>query len=122
MYNREQYIKSTIRSIQNQNFSDIQIIIVDDFSTDNSSKYVKEYQKQDPRIVILENKENMGTLYSKSIGVLFSKGQYIHSLDSDDMFCNPNYLSLSYNKAMEGNYDFISSKGLYINQRKKIIN
>ena len=107
---------------QNQNFSDIQIIIVDDFSTDNSSKYVKEYQKQDPRIVILENKENMGTLYSKSIGVLFSKGQYIHSLDSDDMFCNPNYLSLSYNKAMEGNYDFISSKGLYINQRKKIIN
>ena len=122
MYNREQYIKSTIRSIQNQNFSDIQIIIVDDFSTDNSSKYVKEYQKQDPRIVILENKENMGTLYSKSIGVLFSKGQYIHSLDSDDMFCNPNYLSLSYNKAMEGNYDFISSKGLYINQMKKIIN
>ena len=121
LYNREQYIKSAIRSIQNQNFSDIQIIIVDDFSADNSTKYVKEYQKMDPRIFLLENKENMGTLYSKSIGVLFAKGQYIHSLDSDDMFCNPYYLSLSYNKAIEGNYDFISSKGLYINQRKKII-
>ena len=94
LYNREQYIKSAIRSVQNQNFSDIEIIIVDDFSTDNSTKYVKEYQKHDPRIVLLQNKENMGTLYSKSIGVLYAKGQYIHSLDSDDMFCNPFYLSL----------------------------
>ena len=121
LYNREQYIKSAIRSVQNQNFSDIEIIIVDDFSTDNSTKYVKEYQKHDPRIVLLQNKENMGTLYSKSIGVLYAKGQYIHSLDSDDMFCNPFYLSLSYNKAIEGNYDFVASNGLYINQMKKTI-
>jgi glycosyltransferase involved in cell wall biosynthesis len=121
LYNREQYIKSAIRSVQNQNFSDIEIIVVDDFSTDNSIKYVKEYQKHDPRIVLLQNKENMGTLYSKSIGVLYAKGQYVHSLDSDDMFCNPFYLSLSYNKAIEGNYDFVASNGLYINQMKKTI-
>jgi glycosyltransferase involved in cell wall biosynthesis len=121
LYNREQYIKSAIRSVQNQNFSDIEIIIVDDFSTDNSTKYVKEYQKHDPRIVLLQNKENMGTLYSKSIGVLYAKGQYVHSLDSDDMFCNQFYLSLSYNKAIEGNYDFVASNGLYINQMKKTI-
>ena len=121
LYNREQYIKSAIRSVQNQNFSDIEIIVVDDFSTDNSTKYVKEYQKHDPRIVLLQNKENMGTLYSKSIGVLYAKGQYVHSLDSDDMFCNPFYLSFSYNKAIEGNYDFVASNGLYINQMKKTI-
>ena len=121
LYNREKYIKSTIRSIQNQNLIDIEIIIIDDFSTDNSSKYVKEYQKDDPRIILLENKDNMGTLYSKSIGVLYSKGEYIQSLDSDDMLCNKKYLSLAYDEAIKGNYDFISSKALYIKETKKEI-
>ena len=121
LYNREQYIKSTIRSIQNQNLSDIEIIIIDDLSTDNSLKYVKEYQKEDPRIILLENKENMGTLYSKSIGVFYSKGEYIQSLDSDDMLCNKKYLSIAYDEAIKGNYDFISSKALYIEEIKKKI-
>ena len=121
LYNREQNIQSALRSIQNQNFTDFEIIIIDDFSTDNSSLYVKEYQKEDPRIILLQNKENMGTLYSKSIGVLYAKGQYIQSLDSDDILCNVNYLSLSYKKAIEDNYDFVSSKSLYINELSKII-
>lgn len=121
VYNRENNITSAIRSIQNQNFEELEIIIIDDFSSDNSTLYVKAYQKEDPRIILLQNKQNMGTLYSKSIGVLYAKGKYIHSLDSDDMFCNPNYLSLSYSKAIEGNYDFISSTGLYINELNKSI-
>ena len=122
MYNREKEIKYGIRSIQNQNFSDFEIIIVDDFSNDNSSKSIKDLKEEDSRIILLQNKQNMGTLYSKSIGVLYAKGKYIHSLDSDDMFCNKNYFSLSYNKAIEGDYDFVNSNGLYINEiNKKII-
>ena len=122
LYNREKEIKYGIRSIQNQNFSDFEIIIVDDFSNDNSSKCIKELKEEDSRIILLQNKQNMGTLYSKSIGVLYAKGKYIHSLDSDDMFCNKNYFSLSYNKAIEGDYDFVNSNGLYINEiNKKII-
>ena len=78
-------------------------------------------KEEDPRIILLQNKQNMGTLYSKSIGVLYAKGKYIHSLDSDDMFCNKNYFSLSYNKAIEGNYDFVNSNGLYINEINKKI-
>ena len=121
LYNREQYIKLTLSSIQNQDFSDIEIIIVDDFSADNSSKYVKEFHIEDPRIILLKNKENMGSLYSKSIGVLYAKGEYIQSLDSDDMLCNQKYLSLVYDEATKGNYDFIESKALYINEKKKTI-
>ena len=121
LYNREKEIKYGIRSIQNQNFSDFEIIIIDDFSIDNSTKCIKELKEKDPRIILLQNKQNMGTLYSKSIGVLYAKGKYIHSLDSDDMFCNQNYFSLSYNKAIEGDYDFVNSKGLYINEINKII-
>ena len=119
LYNREQYINSTLLSIQNQDLSDIEIIVVDDSSTDNSSTYVRKFQVEDPRIILLENKENMGTLYSKSIGVLYARGEYIQSLDSDDMICNKKYLSIAYNEAIKGKYDFIESKALYIRETRK---
>ena len=63
----------------------------------------------------------MGTLYSKSIGVLYAKGEYIQSLDSDDMLCNRNYLNVMYNSAIKGNFDFVGSKAIYINELKKSI-
>ena len=77
IYNREDYVKSAIRSIQNQNMKEIEIIYIDDYSSDNSTKYIKEEQKNDPRIVLYKNKQNMGALYSKSIGVLLAKGEYV---------------------------------------------
>ena len=119
LYNREQYINSTLLSIQNQDLSDIEIIVVDDLSTDNSSTYVRKFQVEDPRIILLENKENMGTLYSKSIGVLYARGEYIQSLDSDDMICNKKYLSIAYNEAIKRKYDLIESKALYIRETRK---
>ena len=122
LYNRENYIKTTIRSIQNQNLKEIEILIIDDMSTDNSVKIVKEEQKKDPRIVLYQNNQNMGTLYSKSIGVLNAKGKYVHSLDSDDMICSDNYLQLLYEEAEKKNYNFIQAKALYIDlNSKKII-
>ena len=61
----------------------------------------------------------MGTLYSKSIGVLYARGEYIQSLDSDDMICNKKYLSIAYNEAIKGKYDLIESKALYIRETRK---
>ena len=69
-FNSEKTIKSTLRSIQNQNMTDIEIIIVNDFSTDNSIKIIEEIQKEDPRIKIIHNYRKMGSLYSRSIGAL----------------------------------------------------
>ena len=63
----------------------------------------------------------MGTLYSKSIGVLYSKGQFIQSLDSDDMLCNQNYLSIMYDIAIKNNYDYLTSKSLYISDLFKFV-
>ena len=77
--------------------------------------------KKDPRIILLENKENRGALYSKSIGVLHAKGEYINSLDSDDLFCNRYYLFIAYNEAKKNNYDFIKTQGLYIDEIKRQI-
>ena len=121
IYNREDYVKSTIRSIQNQNLKEIEIIYINDNSTDNSSQYIKEEQKKDPRIVLYENKQNMGALYSKSIGVLLAKGEYVYSLDSDDMFCSENYLNILYTNAKEGNYKFVQARALYIDFNSKKI-
>ena len=121
IYNRENYVKSTIRSIQNQNLKEMEIIYIDDYSSDNSVEYIKEEQKKDPRIVLYKNKQNMGTLYSKSIGVLLAKGEYIYSLDSDDMFCSENYLNTLYINAKEHNYKFIQARALYVDLNTKKI-
>ena len=121
LYNRERYVNSTIRSVQNQNLSEIEIIIIDDFSTDNSTKYIKELQKKDPRILLFKNKKNMGALYSKSIGVLNAKGKYIYSLDSDDMLCNEYYFSNLYDETKTGDYDFIECDAIYLDEVRKDI-
>ena len=85
-YNSEKYIKHTIRSVQNQNMKNFEIIVINDNSKDNSLNIIESLQKEDKRIKILNNNKNMGTLYSRSIGALNSKGEYIFPLDNDDMF------------------------------------
>ena len=121
IYNRENYVKSTIRSIQNQNLKEIEIIYIDDFSSDNSVNYIKEEQKNDPRIILYQNKQNMGTLYSKSIGVLLARGEYVYSLDSDDMFCSENYLNILYQNTENGKLFFVQSRALYVDLNSKKI-
>ena len=59
--------------------------MVNDFSTDETLSMVEEFQKEDPRIKIINNQKNMGILYSRSIGALSAKGEYIFPLDNDDM-------------------------------------
>ena len=65
---------------------DIDIVIVNDFSSDNTSKILVEIKKDDKRIRVINNKKNMGTLYTRCIGTLASNGRYIFPLDGDDMF------------------------------------
>ena len=67
-YNSQKYIKTAIRSVQNQLFADIEILVVDDGSIDNTHSIIKKLEKEDKRIKIIKNKYNRGALYSKSIG------------------------------------------------------
>ena len=77
LFNCEKYILRTIKSIQYQIISDIEIILIDDNSKDNTVSLVKKIQNKDKRIKIIRNKKNMGILYSRSIGVLSSKGKFL---------------------------------------------
>ena len=106
VYNSNKYIKSAIRSIQNQNMPDIEILIVDDFSNDNTLSIINILKKEDQRIKIIKNNRNRGTLYTRSIGALYSKGKYIMSLDNDDIFIN-DIFKICYEEAENNNIDIV---------------
>ena len=117
IYNCEKTIKSSIRSIQNQNVSEIEIILVNDYSKDNSLKIIKDLKIEDSRIIIINNIRNMGTLYSRSIGALTSKGSYIFALDNDDMFFDMDIFDLMYKRAKKENFDIFGFKSILIKKK-----
>ena len=120
VYNSEKTIKSAIRSIQNQKMKDIEIIIVNDASTDKSLEIIRQMQNEDKRIKIIENEENKGPLYSKSIGVIQARGKYIMQLDSDDLFINEKIFDICYIEAEKNNLDILEFSGF--RSRNKIFN
>ena len=101
-------IKSVIRSIQNQNMKEIEIIIINDFSKDNSVQVISEMQKEDQRIKLINNKKNLGILHSRAIGILQAKGKYILNLDHDDLFLDEDVFETVYYEAEDGNFDIVS--------------
>lgn len=114
VYNCEKNIEITISSIKNQNNWNFEIILINDFSQDNSSLIINKLQKYDKRIKIINNKKNMGTLYSRSMGVLQSKGNYIFCIDNDDVFFGEDLFNRIYYKAEKYNYDIIEFKSFEI--------
>lgn len=107
IYNGEPFLKTALRSIQNQDFTNIEIIMVDDHSKDNSVKLARELMKEDPRIILLQNNENKGALYTKTKGVLNSKGKYVLMLDVDDLYISRKAFSILYNEAEKENLDLL---------------
>ena len=99
IFNKEQYIIESLKSIKNQTLKDIEIIAVNDGSTDNSLKIIKKLSKNDNRIKIVNNDRNHGLLYSRSMGIINSTGEYLINLDPDDLFSSPNNLEFLYHKA-----------------------
>ena len=111
IYNSEKTIKAAIRSVQNQNFNDIEILLVDDYSKDNSLSIIRQLQKEDLRIKIIRNKINRGPLFSKSLAILHSRGKYTILLDSDDLFVNKDLFDTCYKEAKNSNIDIIEFSG-----------
>jgi glycosyltransferase involved in cell wall biosynthesis len=85
LYNRERYILRLLRSIQYQTFHNIEIILVDDNSIDNSVQLIEELQQIDERILLIKNKKTKGTFVARNIGVQYSSGKYITIPDPDDI-------------------------------------
>ncbi len=84
VYNLEKYLRESLDSVINQTYENLEIILVDDGSTDNSLRILREYEKKDKRISVLTQK-NSGVCMAMKNGVLFSSGKYIVRCDGDDI-------------------------------------
>ena len=107
-YNKQDYIKKSVKSIQNQTLKDIEIIIVNDFSNDNTSQIVMDLSHLDNRIKVFNNDKNHGLLYSRGMGILKSSGEYILNLDADDELETNDSLEYLYNKAKLTKADIVN--------------
>ena len=106
IYNQENFLKYSYSYIQKQEMKDIEIIFVDDASSDNSSKLIYSLMKNDKRIIYIRNKVNKGAFHSRNEGILLSKGKYILIHDPDDLLLN-NILIKSFEIAEYYNLDIL---------------
>ena len=106
VYNVEKYISQCLDSAINQSLKDIEIIIVDDCGSDNSMDIAKEYAKNDNRIKIIKNSQNMGLFLTRCEGIKSATGEYILNLDSDD-FLDLRACEIAYNATKNGYYDVV---------------
>ena len=90
VYNVERYLEECLNSIQHQTYTDIEVILVNDGSTDHSKMICERYCEEDSRFHLL-NQENQGQSVARNVGVIASKGEYIAFVDSDDIL-QRNYL------------------------------
>ena len=84
VYNTEQYLSSAIDSVFSQNMNGIELIIINDGSTDNSESIIKEKMGIYENIIYIKQ-SNMGLSYARKVGLEHSTGEYIFFMDSDDM-------------------------------------
>ena len=104
-YNKQNILLKSMRSIQNQNFKNIEIIIVNDCSNDNSSKIFKHLLETDERVRIFHHTKNLGVFRSRIDGILYSRGKYIIAFDTGDFYEDNYVLSDAYNIIEKYNLD-----------------
>ena len=102
IYNQVNCFYRALRSVQNQSLQNLEIIIVDDCSTDNSLEILQKYQEEDNRIILLKHLYNYGTIKSRSDAIKIAKGKYITIIDGDDGFSSRNILYNCFNIAKIG--------------------
>lgn len=105
MYNQEKYIKKCIESVINQTLKDIEIIVVNDGSTDSSPDVIKKYAEKDKRIVFID-KPNTGYGNSVNIGMKHATGEYVGIVETDDFIAEDMFETL-YNLSENGTVDVI---------------
>jgi glycosyltransferase involved in cell wall biosynthesis len=116
VFNAQNFVKEAIDSILQQTFSDFELIIINDGSTDNSSKIISEFH--DDRIIVINHEENKGLIFSLNEGLDLSLGEYIVRMDADD-FSLPERLSIQVD-FMDINKDIVVSGGQMIDYENKI--
>ncbi|WP_052331736.1 glycosyltransferase family 2 protein [Methanobrevibacter oralis] len=114
VYNVEKYLEECLDSIVNQTLEDIEIICVNDGSTDNSLDILNRYAKHDKRITII-SQENKGHAVATNKGIELTSGEYLYLMDSDDII-ELNTLKETYEYAKEKDADFVIFQSINFDQ------
>lgn len=118
VYNMEKYIGECLDSVLRQTLSDLEIIIVNDGSTDSSLSIIREYQESDSRIVVID-KANAGVGAARNDGIRAATGNYVVFMDPDDMYANDDVLLHLYQVAETENVSIAGGKTVYLYQDGK---
>ena len=119
IYNTSQYLEKCLKSIISQSLKEIEIICVNDGSTDNSLEILEEFAKEDKRIIIV-NKKNGGLTSARNAALKIARGKYCLNIDSDD-WIEQEYFKDMYEKAEQGNLDILITNIIFDYPSKKSI-
>lgn len=113
VYNAERYLREAIESVLKQTYTDFELLLINDRSTDNSMEICREYSKKDHRIVLLENNsEDHGPGSTRNIGLDHATGEYIYFMDADD-WIDKSLLQCAVNRMQETNADMVQFGAIY---------
>lgn len=116
VYNSDKYLKSCLDSLINQILDELEIIIIDDCSTDQSFSILEDYQKRYPsKFKLFRNFQNKGQGYTRNMGMKYATGEYIDFVDSDD-YINPMMYYDMYQGVVDNDYpEVISTNIIFVN-------
>lgn len=115
VYNMEKYISECLDSVLQQTLTDIEVIVINDGSTDASLKIIQEYQKNDNRIIII-NKENAGVGAARNDGIKVATGEFLAFMDPDDMYVGNEALFHCYETAKREGVSIVGGKTVFLYQ------
>ena len=117
VYNSEDYLKECLDSLINQTFDDFEVLCINDGSSDNSLAILREYEKTDSRITVIDQ-ENQGVAKTRNNGLSLVKGNYVYFMDGDDELDKNAFKKLHDNLASNGS-DFCIMKVIFVNGVEK---
>lgn len=122
VWNSGKYFRECLDSVVGQTLRNIEILIVDDASTDGSGAVADEYAERDNRITVLHQKESIGSGPARNAAMAIARGEYIAFMDSDDLYPSADVLEVLYKKALENNANICGGSLYKIDCEGNIVN
>ena len=119
-FNSSNTISQSIHSVLNQTYENWELIIIDDFSYDNTFNIINEFATKDHRIVVIKNNRNMGVAFTRNTGIDRASGKFISFLDSDD-YWSKNKLEVQLGIMIKNNYNLTFTSYYRVDINDKII-
>lgn len=119
VYNVEKYLARCLESVINQSYTNLEILLINDGSTDSSLQICEKYAEKDSRIKIFSHK-NQGLAYTRGWGIQQAKGNYISQIDSDDII-DLNFISILHSKLISTQSDFVQCNYTLVDENLNIL-